>query len=242
MKWISPIIICWLVVFNGIVAQAQFISHCTFYTEDGMKFTVFLDGEKQNAEPQTRVRSINLTEPHFKLKIVFADSAYGPIIKKAFPLQDNNGYPVDVTYSISKSKKGEYKIHFMEQRIYPGLIKPIKGAATNKGTTVKPGQKNIPCEGKTWTETEFSSAIRSIGELDTDEAKLVLAKQIISSNCVTTSQIKPILQMFTNEANKVIVAKFAYEYTIDKGSYFKLNEEFKEEKNIEELYKAILKE
>jgi hypothetical protein len=242
MNWISRTIGCLLLVLTANFAQSQFISHCTFYTEDGMKFTVFLDGEKQNAEPQTRVRSINLTEPHFKLKIVFADSTQEPVIKKAFALQDNNGYPVDVTYSISKSKKGEYKIHFMDQRIYPGLIKPVKGATTNKSTTVKPGQKNAPCEGKTLGETEFSTAVKSIAELDLDDAKLVLAKQIISSNCVTTSQIKPILQQFTNEGTKVVLAKFAYEYTIDKGSYFKLNEEFKEEKNIEELYKAILKE
>jgi len=242
MNWISKIIVCLFTASTVNVAQAQFISHCTFYTEDGMKFTVFLDGEKQNAQPQTRVRSINLTEPHFKLKIVFADSLQEPIIKKAFALQDNNGYPVDVTYSISKTKKGDYKIHFMDQRIYPGFIKPVKGATTTPSTMVKPGQKNTPCEGKTLAEMEFSTAIKSIGELETDDAKLVLAKQIISANCVTTSQIKPILQQFTNEGNKVIVAKYAYEYTIDKGSYFKLNEEFKEEKNIEELYKAILKE
>lgn len=240
MKRFSGIFL--LFVITALTSYSQFISHCTFYTEDNAKFTVYLDGEKKNEEPQTRVRILNLTEPHFKLKIVFADTSYEPIVRKAFALQDTKGYPVDVTYSITKSKKGFYKMHFMDQKIYPGYIKPIN--LQPKTVVVKDTVKVTStgaCAQSTLSKEEYSDAIASMTSIKMDESRFLLAKQIITDNCLMVDQIKGILENVDTEDKKLILAKEAYSRTVDKGNFFKLNVFFKEEKNIEALYQSILK-
>lgn len=229
--------LCFLSYFR---VHAQFISHCTFYTEDDMKFTVYLDGEKKNEEPQTRVRVLNLTEPHFKLKIVFADTAYEPIIRKAFPLQDSKGYPVDVTYSISKTKKGFYKMHFMDQKIYPGYIKPsqTKPRPPVAKDSLKIQEPNS-CSASTLSNEAYSEAIASLRNIKSDEHKFLPAKQIIVTNCLTVHQIKGIIETVDSEEKRLQLAKEAYPHTTDKGNFFMLNGLFKNEENISELYKAI---
>ncbi len=53
-----------------------------------------------------------------------------------------------------------------------------------------------------------------------DDTKMSIAKQVISSNWFTSSQVKELVTLFTFENSKLDIAKYAYKYTLDKGSYF----------------------
>jgi hypothetical protein len=106
----------------------------------------------------------------------------------------------------------------------------------NKGVT----STALPCTN-VLGEADFSEALKSIADRSTYEGKLLSAKQIISSNCFTVAMVKRVMQLFQNEDSKLAVAIHAYDLTIDKGSYYKLNSEFKEEKNIDALNSAVVK-
>ncbi len=288
------------VLFIGaITAQAGFYSHVTIYSEDHLKFTVYLNGEKKNDEPQERVRIINLTQSYYKLKIEFEDVSIPPIERKIFQLTDAHGSPVDATHMIKKTNKGEYVLRWQSQTTYPGYIEdrptvvvvngggntvvrettttetqgiapPVPGGVNmsfgvpggsisiNNGAPVVPAQTttttttyssstaapvaaSTDCKGTILSTSDFSSALSSIKARSSEEGKLSSAKQILSSNCFAVEQVKQVIRLFTTESVKLDLAKFAFDHTLDKGNYFKLNSEFKEESSIDELSKATTK-
>ena len=72
-----------------------------------------------------------------------------------------------------------------------------------------------------------------------DDSRLNLAKQTISANNFTSAQVKELVNLLTFESNKVDLAKYAYRYTVDKGSYFVLNDAFTFSSSKEELSNYI---
>jgi hypothetical protein len=284
-----------LSLFCAQMIYAQRVSHVTIYCEEHYKFTVYLNGEKKNDQPQENVRIINLTQPYYKLRIEFEDVTLNAIERKIFQLTNSTGGPVDAVHIIKLNKKGEMVMHWKSQTEYPPYIETNKptvvvvqgGTAVQQTTTTRtetteaggthvsfgvPGGSvsfntgdggapvkektttttvvsggavaavtTTPCQGTIPGEDDFNDALKSIAARSTEDGKLLSAKQIISSNCLTCAEVKKIMGLFTTEESKLAVAKFAYPHTVDQGSYYKVNSEFKNESSIDELNKAIVK-
>jgi hypothetical protein len=82
---------------------------------------------------------------------------------------------------------------------------------------------------------EFESVRQSIYSKSFDDTKLKIAKQVISSNCLLSSQVKKIMLLFDFEDTRLNLAKYAYGYTYDIGNYYQLNDAFTFESTIDEL-------
>jgi len=83
---------------------------------------------------------------------------------------------------------------------------------------------------------QFKQTLRNEGF---DDTRANLAKQTISANYFTVAQVKEILGLFSFESTKLSVAKYAYDYTIDKGSYFLVNDVFSFSSSKDELANYI---
>lgn len=81
----------------------------------------------------------------------------------------------------------------------------------------------------------FANALYSIQSKDFSDTQLILAKQIVSSNCLTAMQTKEIARIFDFEDTKLKFAKFAYSYCYDPENYWQINDIFDFESTIEEL-------
>lgn len=88
----------------------QPIGHLTIFSEDGDKFFVVLNGEKQNTEAQSNLRIEDLPQPYYSAKIIFEDPSIPPITKKDLQVSDVDGNMMDVTYRIRKDKAGKVKL------------------------------------------------------------------------------------------------------------------------------------
>lgn len=86
---------------------------------------------------------------------------------------------------------------------------------------------------------DFNAALNSIKSKSFSDTKLTLAKQILSTNCITAMQARAMAQEFTFEADKLAFAKLAYASTVDKNNYFQVNDIFDFESSIEELAEFI---
>ncbi len=282
-------------VFFSFGALAQQVSHATFYSKEGYLFTIYLNGQKMNDVPQTEVRLINLTQPYYSCKAVFEDSALAPAERKLLQLTDANGNRVDVTFVVEHSRKGEMKIGWKSQSLYPRYIEEdnsptlvvVGGGAAgevrqttttrivesspsdgvnmrfggmggsvsiNTGnaqpvveetttTTVVQGSGTtaaLPCTGTLLNNQDFEAALKSVGMRSSEEGKLLSGKQIISTNCLITEQIKRIVALLETEQSRLDMAIYAYPFALDKGSYFKMNSLFEQEASIDSLNAAIL--
>ena len=86
---------------------------------------------------------------------------------------------------------------------------------------------------------DFDEAKKSISSKSFEDSKLSIAKQIASSNCLLTTQVKDIMALFSFEDSKLQFAKYAYQYTFDVGNYYKVNDAFTFEMSINELNEYI---
>jgi hypothetical protein len=72
-----------------------------------------------------------------------------------------------------------------------------------------------------------------------DNTRVTLAKQTLATNFFTSAQVKDIVSLFSFESNKLEIAKYAYDFTVDKGSYFVINDAFSYGSSKEELNNYI---
>jgi len=91
-------------------------------------------------------------------------------------------------------------------------------------------------------DTDFNDAKKSISSKSFEDSKMTIAKQITSSNCLLTNQVKEIMMLFSFEDSKLTFAKYAYAYTFDIGNYYKVNDAFTFEMSIDELNEFISKQ
>ncbi len=95
------------------------------------------------------------------------------------------------------------------------------------------------CNGWPMKDADFNSAKASISSKSFEESKLTTAKQVANSNCLTASQVKQIMDLFSFEDSRLDFAKHAYAHTFDVGNYFKVNDAFKFESSIDDLNSFI---
>ena len=96
-----------LITVSSLSSFAQ-NANAVVFSENGDKFTLILNGEKQNTAPQTNVKLSNLTNDFYMARIDFEDASLPDLTEKNFAV--HKGF--EVTYVIKTNKKGEYVLRY----------------------------------------------------------------------------------------------------------------------------------
>lgn len=86
---------------------------------------------------------------------------------------------------------------------------------------------------------DFGSILHEISRQHFDSNRLQVAKQIIGTNRLTSSQITEIMRAFSFESSRLEIAKFAYNYVVDPHRYFLVNSAFSFSSSVDELNRFI---
>jgi hypothetical protein len=89
------------------------------------------------------------------------------------------------------------------------------------------------------SDREFRQVLESIDKEWLESNKIKSASHIVTSNQMTSAQVKQIAQLFSFENNKLEVAKKAYQSTIDKRNYTMIMDVFSFNSSKEELARFI---
>lgn len=342
-------------ILKPLAFVAALLSACTIYakdnnlvifSQDGNKFSVILNGLRQNENPATNVKVSGLDAPNYKVKIIFENQAVAPFDQTVYLM--DGGTEVDskeFSYSLELKKNGEWKLKPnsiadisttpppADQVVYvyntagPATPKTTTIVSTttttggqaeivniNMGTTAQTTQQTTTTttggtgtitqqttttttngnpnaagvnmnvggvgmnvviydnmggttqqtttttttqtSGTTITEpspktndethcywpmtiSEFSNAKASVEKQSFEDGKLKVAKQILSTNCMSSAQVKEIMGMFAYEETKLEWAKFAYGKTTDPNNYYQLNDGFTYPSSVDELNSYI---
>lgn len=103
----------------GFAAQAQ-LANAVVFSENGEKFTLYLNGEAQNATPQANVKVKDLTGEFYQARVDFADASLVDITNNNFVV--HKGF--EATYKIKPNKKGEYVLRWQSES-------PLSGATVS---------------------------------------------------------------------------------------------------------------
>lgn len=85
------------------------------------------------------------------------------------------------------------------------------------------------------SDADFQNIKNVIAKNNFESTKLTVAKQILSSNCLLSKDVREIMKLFTFESSRLELAKFAYGYTYDLANYYVVNEAFDFESSISDL-------
>lgn len=86
-------------------------NNLVIFSQDGNKFTVILNGLRQNEKPETNVKVTGLIASQYKVKIIFENTALGSFDQNVWMME--GGTEVDkkeFSYSIEQKKKGDWKL------------------------------------------------------------------------------------------------------------------------------------
>lgn len=125
-----------LMMILSSYAQPQPVGNLTIFSEDGDKFFLILNGERQNTDAQTNLRVEDLTQNYYSAKIIFEDKSIPEIDKKYLSIVDANGVKQDVTYKIKKNKNnGKITLNYFSMTpIVQGYTAPTNVYVVHNGT------------------------------------------------------------------------------------------------------------
>lgn len=90
-----------------VTLQAQ-NSNAVFFSENGERFYIVLNGLRMNDVAATNVKVTDLNQPAYKAKIIFENTDLGEMDKSIY--FNDPGY--EIVYVIKKNKKGDYKLGY----------------------------------------------------------------------------------------------------------------------------------
>ncbi len=144
-------------ISSGIFAQSDLV----VYSNDGVKFTLEVNGIQQNAEASTNVKVEGLTQEFISLRLLFADGNIPPL-KKSFTLVNNK----ETSAQLILNKKGQYKLRYMGENA-------IKKTAAPSQTVISYGEEPV--------------AVSSESSITSSEISPVDAETTTTSTTVTTT-------------------------------------------------------
>jgi hypothetical protein len=237
------------------------------YSPYGVEFTLHLDGDCKSNSPQTWIKVPGLDKARYNIKLNFKNNK-AEDFKSTVYLSENGmhaagrefnfqivpfmggGYTLQLV-SIFPAGSGQYGNtpvpgypgNIPQFPSYPGSIPVYPGSVPVYPGTYPgyPSQQNgyninyIPMR-----EEEFEKAKRLVRFKALDKDKLVVARQVVAANYLESSQLCALMKVFTYDDNKLELAKYAYERTIDKGNFYLVNEAFSFNTTADELNKFLL--
>lgn len=111
-----------MAVMMQLSSFAQQKSNLVFFSEQGEKFTIILNGIRQNASPETNVKVTDLVAPGYKLKVIFEDATLGELDKNLMFNQGN-----ETTFTIRRNNKNEYVVRWMNEVPIAQALPPAPG-------------------------------------------------------------------------------------------------------------------
>jgi hypothetical protein len=178
MKTLFSFILC---TFAALTVSAQSPSaSVTFFSQDGQKFWVIMDGIKQNDKPDANVKVTGLTNSNYRAKIIFVDNTI-PSIDKNIQTVDVEDKYFDATYNIQKDKKGKMVVRissFSESKGGPTSAQTVPFHSDDKygsdfSTTVMPTQTTTNQTTTTTTRGNTGSVNQNVtGGSGSDKATI----------------------------------------------------------------------
>jgi hypothetical protein len=93
--------------------------------------------------------------------------------------------------------------------------------------------------GKGMNDREFKSVLQEISKEWLESNKMKSATQIVTTNSLSSAQVKQLVLLFNFESNKVELAKQAYRNTVDKNNYQLIYDAFSFSGSKDELARFI---
>ncbi len=148
--------------FLSLLTFSQNINNMVVFCNDGEPFTLILNGERINTEPQTRVRIEGLPLKKYQAKVVFKN----PKLKESNTTITFFYSCYECDFGVNKVSKKKYKIQYFTDRKIEGCVSGDQ--SDNINTTTNQTINNTTSNNTTYsTTTEESAPVNTITPTNT---------------------------------------------------------------------------
>jgi hypothetical protein len=199
-------------------------------------FTVRLNNETQNSTSNI-FRFFDLHPGSYQLTIINTFSGM-PVLSKKISLAESirTAAEYDRTYGLKIADR----LPFAQSFWYLDYIAasapdcaPVQQAPNYPGTHY-PGYPSNPAYpnpggygyGHQIDDASLQSLMETMKHVSFEEKMIEVAKTALKNKTIRTSQIHRLLSLFSFEQNKLELAKYCYDKTIDKNTYYTLYNDF----------------
>lgn len=198
----------------------------------GMNFWLYINDVLQMEQPTRSICIRNLDDDNYYVRVELDNQQ-----------QNCVGQYVDLRQSLTLSvvQKGKlYGLEATDAHIRPEVTmdllsqQPYVPQTPNAWPSMPPGPSSYGMNPR-----DYEEVCQLISNESFDSSKLTLAKQAVSTNPMTASQILGICKLFSFESNKLEFAKYAYVFCVDPNKYYLINEAFSYDSSKRELNEYI---
>jgi len=130
----------------------------TIFSEDGHKFYLILNGQRQNDKPETNIRVEGLTQQYYSGKVIFEDKTLGEISKNIQIATGGESTLSDVTYKIKAGKDGKQVLRFYSANPINADVPPVRPEGVTVYNSGVPTPVSTTVTQTTITETTGTNA------------------------------------------------------------------------------------
>ena len=199
----------------------------------GLRFWLYVDDVLQNEDAVRSLCIRNLWDDAFYIRVELDNKQ-----------QNCVGQYVDLSrpQTLSVVQAGSFfGLEYTTSHVRPELTMDLVIQQPTIGGTGQVPFMPVPPAPTGMNPNDYESACQIISKESFDSSKLTVAKQVVSANPMTASQILGICRMFSFESNKLEFAKYAYSYCSEPNKYYLLNEAFSYESSKRELDEYVRK-
>lgn len=111
--------------------------------------------------------------------------------------------------------------------------------STNNTTDVQNNGVITNCDNGRMPAEEFDDIKESIKSKSFTSDQMAVLKEAMPTRCISSTQVKEVMGLFSFETDKLAVSKYLYKFTSDKNNYYKVNDAFSFSSSIDDLKKFI---
>jgi hypothetical protein len=265
MKTARPLLLMIWMAFSWLSSTAQ-TSSLVVFNELKEDFTLYINGTRVNAVPCQHLRVTDLKPTLYKVEAQFVNQVLPrPAIEILISsgretsyaiMRDPNGKAPLAFHFLSEFSTGYFPIAPQSAMVvtYTGPMTAVIPAPTPNPVQpqvivippTEPVRPN-PLPGYNgpvgcpypMDPFDFEEAKKTIAAKSFSDTKMQLAKQVTRNNCLLTKQVIEFMTLFSFESQKLEFAKYAYDFTYDRGNYYKINEAFGFESSVRDLEKYL---
>ena len=244
----------YLLIFATLPAVAQYPRQNTHGNKSNMStwmsvtaprhqtFWLFIDDVLQNERAVHSIRVDNLWPDKFYIRVELDNTDHN-CVGRFLDLKTSNSYSIE-------EHRGHYSLETAPSQPNADYETNYRSGVTDDMHPMSPVPPSTPEEftipmpsfsDQGMSSRDFEEAYAMIKKESSDNTRLSIAKQVVTTNPMTAAQIMKVAKLFSFENNKLEFAKYAYKYCVDKKKYFLLNDAFEQDSSKHDLIEFIQK-
>ena len=205
--------------------KAQVINNLVVFCNEGERFTLILNGLKENQTPATNVRVEGLDLKVYQVRIIFEN----PKLKTHETTLTFYRTGKECIFALNKHGKKHTMDYVSEKEIdgflnpavpqTPVVANPVIEQQTITTNTITNIESNTISNINTTETPTFLTTLNNIISQPTDAGKLNTAITLLENNTFSIAQIKQMLSVFSTEQTRLAFAKQVCTKTKDPATY-----------------------